>query len=376
MTSRGIYGRKPLDIEVRVREIGAPGPGQAVVKVRACGVCGTDVNFVRDWKGSFMALGHEIAAEVVEVGPGVAGLAAGDRVIVEDCSMCGTCERCKSGHPELCRTMFSLDGQPGMGDYLVVARNSLVKFDPVAPGDICLDFVAASLTEPLAVSLTSVLNADIPLGGSVLVLGNGPLGLMSALLARMKGAGFVAIAARGTDTPLRAARRAAAEKADLDLVLTCGSQELREQILSRFPAGVDRVIVSTPPAGIADALAVIRFGGLITFYGLHLGGAANGVVASGGAATEGTASGGTESVTGGANIIALDVNDLIFRKISLVPTFAEPAINFPVSLSLLRQGRIDPAAIITHTFGFPSVKDTLAGMVNGSLPVVKAVLVL
>ena len=142
MTSRGIYGRKPLDIEVREREIGSPGIGQAIVKVRACGVCGTDVNFVRDWKGSSMALGHEIAAEVVEVGPGVAGLAVGDRVIVEDCSMCGTCKRCKSGHPELCRSMFSLDGQPGMGDYLVVARNSLVKFDG-------LDFAAASLTEPL-----------------------------------------------------------------------------------------------------------------------------------------------------------------------------------------------------------------------------------
>jgi len=313
----------------------------------------------------------------VEVGPGVAGLAAGDRVIVEDCSMCGTCVRCKSGHPELCRSMFYLDGQPGMGDYLVVARNSLVKFDPVAPSVICLVFAVASLTEPLAVSLTSVLNADIPLGGSVLVLGNGPLGLMSALLARMKGAGFVAIAARGTDTPLRAARRAAAEKADFDMVLACGSQELREQILSRFPAGVDRVIVSAPPAVIADALAVIRFGGLITFYGLHLGGTATGSVASGG-----TASGGTESarrrtrrICAGANIIALDVNDLIFRKISLVPTFAEPAVNFPVALSLLRQGRIESAAIVTHTFGFPSVKDTLMGMVDGSLPAVKAVLV-
>jgi L-iditol 2-dehydrogenase len=353
MISRGIYGRKPLDIEVRERELGSPGPGQAIVKVRACGVCGTDVNFVRDWTGDRMALGHEIAAEVVEVGPGVGGLAAGDRVIVEDCSMCGTCERCKSGHPELCRSMFSLEGQPGMGDYLLAARNSLVKFEG-------LEFAAASLTEPLAVSLTSVLNADIPLGGSVLVLGNGPLGLMSAMLARMKGAGFVAIAARGANTPLRAARRAAAEKASLDMVLTGGTQELEEKILSRFPAGVDRIIVSSPPASIAAALRLVRFGGLITFYGLHLGGAAVG----------------PQSAPDGPRILPVDFNDLIFRKISLVPTFAEPAINFPVSLSLLRQGRIDPGAIITHTFSFPYVKDTLTGIVNGSLPAVKAVLVL
>jgi threonine dehydrogenase-like Zn-dependent dehydrogenase len=266
MTSRGIFGRKLLDIEVRERELGSPGPGQVIVKVRACGVCGTDVNFVRDWTGEPMPLGHEIAAEVVEVGPGVTRLAPADRVIVEDCSMCGTCEHCKAGHPGLCRTMFTLDGQPGMGELLLVPHNSLVKFDG-------LDFPEASLTEPLAVSLTSVLNADIPLGGSVLVLGNGPLGLMSALLARMRGAGFVAIAGRGADTPLRAARRAAAEKAGFDMVLTGSVGDLKEKIHSRFPAGVDRVIVSSPPASIQDALALIRFGGIITFYGLHLGGA-------------------------------------------------------------------------------------------------------
>ena len=208
MISRGLYGRKPLDIEIRQRELGSPGPGQVIVKVRACGVCGTDLNFVRDWTGDRLALGHEIAAEVMELGAGVRGLAPGDRVIVEDCSMCGTCEHCKSGRPWLCRSMFSLDGQPGMGDFLLVARNSLVKFEG-------MDFPAASLTEPLAVALTSVLNADIPLGGSVLVLGNGPLGLMSALLARVRGAGFVAIAARGGGTPLQSARKAAGQPFEL-----------------------------------------------------------------------------------------------------------------------------------------------------------------
>jgi len=342
MRSRGIYGRKPLDIEVRERDVGSPGFGQVIVKVQACGVCGTDVNLVRDWTGAHAALGHEIAAEVLEVGPGVTRVAPGDRVIVEDCSMCGTCEKCKTGHPELCRSMFSLEGQPGMGEYLVVAHNSLVKFDG-------LEYPAASLTEPLSVSLTSVLNADIPLGGSVLVLGNGPLGLMSALLARMRGAGFVAIAARGADTPMRAARRKAAEKAGFDMVLTCGSEELPERVHARFPSGVDRVIVSSPPASLRDAIALVRFGGLITFYGLHL---------------------------GGQNVLPVDVNELIFRKITLVPTFAEPAVNFPVSLSLLREGRIDPAAIITHTFGFSSAKGVLQGLVDGTLPAVKPVMVL
>jgi L-iditol 2-dehydrogenase len=353
MTSKGVYGRKPLDIEVREREVADPGPGQAIVKVRACGVCGTDANFVRDWTGAHMALGHEIAGEVMEVGPGVNRVSPGDHVIVEDCSMCGTCDNCKTGHPELCRSMFSLDGQPGMGEYLLVSHNSLVRFSG-------LDFPAACLTEPLAVSLTSVLNADIPLGGSVLVLGNGPLGLMSALLARMRGAGFVAIASRGGDTPLQAARLSASEKAGFDMVITGGSdplsKTLKEKLLSRFPAGVDRVIVSSPPASLHDAIAVARFGGVVTFYGLHLGGAES-------------------AGHRGANVVPIDVNDLVFRKISLVPTFAEPAINFPLSLSLLREGRINPGLIITHTFGLGDVSAVLAGILTGTLPAVKAVLV-
>ena len=341
MRTRGLFGRKGMEVSFRERDLAAPGPGQVLVKVKACGICGTDINFVRDWSGDPMALGHEISAEVVEVGtgPGPARLAAGDRVIVEDCTMCGTCDSCKTGHPERCRTMFSLGGQPGMGDYLLVQHNSLVKFSG-------LDFIPASLTEPLAVSLTSVLNAEIPLGASVLVLGNGPLGLMSALLARIQGAGFVAIASRGGPSALQRARKAAAEKAGFDMVLGSSGAELVGAIKTRFPAGVDRVIVSSPPSSLPDALSVIRFGGRITFYGLHL---------------------------GGASVVPVDINDLIFRKITLVPTFAEPAINFPLSLALLREGKVDAGAIITQTFPLERAREAMQGIVDGTLPAVKAV---
>ncbi len=341
MKSVGLYGKKPLVIELKERDVPPARGRRVVVKVRACGVCGTDLNFVRDWTGDAMALGHEIAAEVVEVGPDVFDLRAGDGVVVEDCTMCGICDACKSGHPELCRTMYSVEGQPGMGQYLSVQRNSLVKC-----GD--LDLMSACLTEPLAVSLTSVINADIPLNGSVLVLGNGPLGLMSALLARQRGAGFVAISGRSADSPLRAARMRAAEDAGFDMVIDADRQSAAAQVKGRFPAGVDRVIVSSPPESLPEALAAVRFGGRITFYGLHL---------------------------GGRSVVPVDVNDLIFRKISLVPTFAEPAINFPLSMGLLRDGRIDAKKLITHTFSLTEAPGALAALVNGKLPALKAVIV-
>ena len=71
MQSQGLFGKKYLDIQERTREIPPLAEDLVLVKVRACGVCGTDINFVRDWDDEPMALGHEISAEVVEVGKNV-----------------------------------------------------------------------------------------------------------------------------------------------------------------------------------------------------------------------------------------------------------------------------------------------------------------
>jgi len=338
--SKGLYGKKFLDIQEREIEIGPPDEDHVIVKVHACGVCGTDINFVRDWEGEAMPLGHEIAAEVLEVGKNVTSVKPGDRVIVEDCTMCGICEDCKSGHPELCRNMYNMEGQPGMGQYMSVRFNSLDKFEG-------LDYVSACLTEPLAVCVTAVLNAAIPLGGSVVVLGPGPLGLMSARLARLHGAGFIAITGLPADNEREKARLAVARKFGCDMTIEVGKQDIEEEIKKRFPKGVDRVIVSSPPESMYDALKVIRFGGIITFFGLHF---------------------------GGKSVINVDINDLVFRKITLRPTFAEPAINFPVSNRLLRDGLVDASALITHTFGFEDAKKIMGAVIDGSQPIVKAVM--
>ncbi|MFA6109490.1 MAG: alcohol dehydrogenase catalytic domain-containing protein [Candidatus Latescibacterota bacterium] len=338
MKSKGLYGKKELHLETRESEVELGDDDHVIVKVHACGVCGTDVNFVRDWDQQVMPLGHEIAAEVLEVGRAVTSVKPGDRVIVEDCTLCGICDACKSGQPQFCRSMFNIEGQPGMGQYLSVRYNCLVRFDG-------LDYKAACLTEPLAVCVTAVENAEIPLGGSVVVLGPGPLGLMSARLARLKGAGFVAITGLPADCPRERARLELAGRLGCDLAIEAGKQDVEGEIKRRFPNGVDRVIVSSPPESIYDALKIIRFGGIITFFGLHF---------------------------GGRSRITVDVNDLIFNKITLRPTFAEPAINFPMSNRLLRNGQVDAEALITHTFGFSQAEATLRAILDGSQPIVKA----
>lgn len=340
MQSRGLFGKKGLDLQERIREIPPLDADHVLVKVRACGVCGTDLNFVRDWPGDPMPLGHEISAEVVEVGRNVTTVKPGDSVIVEDCTLCGVCEDCKSGQPQFCRNLFNLEGQPGLGDYLAVRYNCLLKYEG-------LDHASACLTEPLAVSLTAVLNAQIPLGGSVAVLGPGPLGLMAARVAKLRGAGYVAITGLPANNPRERARLELAAKFGCDEFVEVGKQDVEAQIKRRFPAGVDRVIVSSPPESLYDALKIIRFGGIITFFGLDF---------------------------GDRSAIRVDVNDLVFRKISLIPTFAEPAINFPISNRLLRDGLVDARALVSHTFRFDQTREVLQAILDGSLPTIKAVM--
>jgi threonine dehydrogenase-like Zn-dependent dehydrogenase len=79
---------------------------------------------------------------------------------------------------------------------------------------------------------------------------------------------------------------------------------------------------------------------------------------------------------GGRSVVNLDINDLIFRKITLRPAFAEPAINFPLSNRLLQEGLIDASKLITHTFGFEDARSVLQSVIDGSQPIVKAVMLL
>ncbi len=340
MISRGLYGKKPLDIQIRENEIGPLKEDDVLVKVLACGVCGTDLNFLRDWENDPMPLGHELAGEVMDVGRNVANVKPGDSVIVEDVAMCGICEACKNGTPQTCRNMHSLNGQPGMGEFLSVSHHCLDKYSGLDP-------VHACLTEPLAVSLNAVLCADIPLGGTVIILGNGPLGLMAARLARLKGASYVGITGPAANNERRKTRCAVAEQFGCDMTIQIGKETVEDKVLSKFPKGVDRVIVSSPPESIYDAFKIIKYGGLITYFGLHF---------------------------GGRNVVHLDINDMIFRKISLIPIFAEPAINFPLACRLLSDGLIDAKALVNCTFGFDGAQKVLDELLNGSRPIIKAVM--
>ena len=132
-----------------------------------------------------------------------------------------------------------------------------------------------------------------------------------------------------------------------DLVVPTDRVDLAEEIRKRFPQGVDRVIVTSPPASLADAFRIIRYGGVITFLGL--------------------------SFRPGENLFKLDVNEAIFRKITLKPSFAEPALRFPTALALIRNRQIRPELYQTHFCSFSDHASLFASALNGDLPIIKPV---
>jgi len=170
-----------------------PAPGWMLVRVRSCGICGSDL----DWfDGQFPAPsvcpGHEIAGEVVEIVGQSSGIAAGDRVAVEPLVACGRCAACQVGNYQICPAVrvlgVALDG--GFAEYVTIPGERAYRI----PTE--LDFAVGSLAEPAAVCVHAVRLANVSMGDSVLVLGAGTIGLLAIMAAQAAGATTVAITAR------------------------------------------------------------------------------------------------------------------------------------------------------------------------------------
>jgi threonine dehydrogenase-like Zn-dependent dehydrogenase len=337
---KGVFARSPFQFEIREMDVPKPKEGEALIKVRACGVCGTDLHFAADWTEDWMPLGHEIAAEVVEVGPGVKNVKVGDKVIPEDVTMCGMCEHCKNGEAWRCSNMYDFGGQPGMAEYMALNEHMLNPFEDI-------DYVHASLTEPLAVAINTVNNAEIPLGCDVVVYGPGPIGLMCVRLAKLQGAARVTLI--GYDrSPRETARMKVGEAFGADGLIHAAEEDPVEKVRSVFPDGAHSVVVTSPPVTMPLAVQMVKFEAIVSFIGINL---------------------------GGESKVELDINDLIFNKVTLRSTFAEPGISFPRSLRLLRGGMIDAEKLITNTFSFPETEEIVRKSSRAEEPIIKAVLV-
>jgi len=317
--------------DIRVGEVPdpSPGPGEVLVRVRAAGVCGSDLHGYRDpsrtWPGLDLPYltGHELAGEIVILGPGVSGLEVGQRVGVEPRHLvgCGRCRWCRRGDYQLCPDLGRVGGRSvhstGFAQY---SLESAPKCYPL-PDDLPVEEAAILDVVAVAVAVHALHRVPVRPMDTVVVLGVGAIGLAMAQVARAAGAGRV-IAVGRRDTPLEVARQ-----------LGCD-------------AGINATEVD-----VTEAVRAITDGegAEIVFE------AVGGKAATFAQATEIAARGGRIGIIGSfVEPQTLDPRLCMRKEVSLHWVWSygtwEGVPEFQIALDMMADGRVEAAPLITHRF--------------------------
>ncbi|MEV5712078.1 galactitol-1-phosphate 5-dehydrogenase [Actinoallomurus sp. NPDC052274] len=218
-TMRAAVLHAPGDIRVEEVPRPEPGPGEALVKVAACGVCGSDIARMLSAGAHRMPIicGHEFAGVVVATGPGVDGVAEGDLVSVPPLIPCFACDPCRQGKFSLCADYdyFGSRRDGAYAEYVTVPSSNLFRVDGrVAPE-------AAAMIDPAAIALHAIWRTRLGIGQRVAVIGAGPIGLFAVQWARLAGASEV-LAVDVNDQKVAMAREAGASQT------ATGAEEARD----------------------------------------------------------------------------------------------------------------------------------------------------
>ena len=248
--------------DVRLEEMAVPaiGAGELLVRVRASGICGTDVMEWYRVKKAPLVLGHEIAGEVVEAGEGVSRFRAGDRVFVSHHVPCMECRYCLSGHHSVCDTLRRTHFDPGgFAEYIRVPKINVELGTFLLPAE--MSFEEGSFIEPVGCIVRAQRFARLQAGQSVIVIGSGISGLLHIQLAKAQGA------ARVIATDINAYRLNAAKELGADAVIH-GSEDVPDRLKALNDGRLaDLVIVcaGAQPA-IQQALRSVERGGTLLFF--------------------------------------------------------------------------------------------------------------
>ncbi|MGI9539987.1 MAG: alcohol dehydrogenase catalytic domain-containing protein, partial [Miltoncostaeaceae bacterium] len=303
----------------------AVGPGELLVRVRACGLCGSDLmRWYQDPRAP-MVMGHEPAGEVVEAGEG-ASHAIGARVFVHHHVPCMACERCLAGRHTLCATFRETALDPGgLSEYVRVPAPNAALDTLALPDDV--DDVAATLIEPLGCILRGQRWAGVGPGRTVAVVGAGSMGLLEIVAARAGGAErIVAIEPREDRRAVAAAMGAlVTDRLDREAVSEAVGGD-----------GADAVFVCTSKRQpIADSLHLAAPGGVVQLF----------------------------APTPPGELVGLDLGAIFFREVSLQSTYSAGPYDTRAALELLAAGSVELDAVVTHRLPLERVQEAfdLAG---------------
>lgn len=264
MRQATLYGIRDLRIEDAPPP--APAAGEALVRVTAVAICGSDVHYYQHGRigdqvlSAPMPLGHEFTGIVEAAGHDYSGPRPGTRVAVEPGIHCGRCTQCRLGRPNLCPHVrfYGTPPVPGALREFVVHPGELLFALPSEVSD-----AAGALLEPLGIALYAVRQVGVTLGDTVLVLGAGPIGLLTAACARAAGAGRIIM------TELLAYRIEFASRYVADAVLD-GSKDVAAEVMRRTTGrGADVVFeCAGKPETVQQAVLAAAIGGRVGLVGI------------------------------------------------------------------------------------------------------------
>ena len=254
--------------DVRVEEIPVPTlkPGELLVKVDACAVCGSDLktfNVGNPRMKPPITMGHEFTGIIKDVAESVSEFSKGDRVVMATSISCGKCLYCQNGWSNLCIQLepmgFFYDG--GMAEYVVIPAKAVRNGHVVkVPRNLKPEY--AALAEPLSCAVNSVKRSNVRKGDFVLVMGAGPMAILNALAAKEFGASKVFM------TELNPARLTQAKSFDIDRLINPAEEDLVKIIMNETNGyGADVVIVTAPAAQPQEeALKLVRKRGTVCLF--------------------------------------------------------------------------------------------------------------
>ncbi len=297
-------------LTVETRPVPRPGPGEIVVRIAACGICGSDLmRWYQDPRAP-VVLGHEPVGHVHAVGEGVA-LAVGERVFVHHHVPCLVCARCRDGRETLCERFRATRIDPGgLAEYVRVPRENVDLDVLVVPDHVTDD--AATLIEPLACILRGQHMAGTGPGSTVAVVGAGSMGLIEIMAARALGAARVVVVEPDAGRRDRAVRAGAVAACGLD------AASVRAALGG---TGADQVFVCThSPAAIAESLRMAGPAGVVQLF----------------------------AVPEPGHTVPLDLGEAFFREVTIQSTYSAGPHDTREALALVAAGAIDADLVVTH----------------------------
>ncbi|MBN1401441.1 MAG: alcohol dehydrogenase catalytic domain-containing protein [Anaerolineae bacterium] len=300
----------PEAIEVKQISKPEPGPGEALVKVAYGGICGTDLMIFlgkHPRAKAPLAMCHEFAGTIVAADGDA--FARGTPVAINPLLSCGTCYACKSGIPHVCETLglVGIDRDGGFAEYAVVPLHT------VKPVPASMPLAEAAVIEPLAVAVHAVRVSELKVGDVTAVLGAGPIGILTAQVARLAGARRVLISEQSPK------RLAIARQLGFD-VIDVKQQSAVDMIMDATNGVGVPVVFETAgvQATLNDASRVVRIGGQILQVGMPKG------------------------------PVTLDLTPLLFREISRKPIRVYREEDVDQAIAIASTGRLDLAKPVTH----------------------------